>query len=219
MKQVKLSEFLKENGAYDKFVENFNKSYFNIEKRGNTRIKISNCCCWEDSEEGFNYWIKLDDKWQELDDDLKVYDMDWLLEDIRKKDIEIDKELFSKCWNIPLDIISDLKCNIEWDEINYYDLEDEVYDMDWLLNDKQGESLISNISVIYNHNTGYEALYLDNELIEEGSPLNEGQERVLYFINICDKYNFNIKDIKFGYCVCEEFPLSLLELDDINWEN
>lgn len=52
---------------------------------------------------------------------------EFLKEQGREKYIEIDKELFSKCWNIPLDIISDLKCNIEYDEISYYDLEDEAY--------------------------------------------------------------------------------------------
>lgn len=89
------------------------------------------------------------------------------------------------------------------------------YDMDWLNNDGNTKP---NVQVLSNNN-GYEAFYLNNELIEEGNPLNEGQERVLYFIDICGKYTLNIKDIKFGYSDCEEFPISLLELDDINWEN
>lgn len=161
-KEIKLSEFLKENNAYKVFVRNFDREYF-IDTRSD-EVRIINAFDWEDSEQRYKFWDKLDDKWKEVNSDLKVYDMNWLL------------------------------------------------------NEKQGESLVSNISVIYN-NDGYEALYLDNELIEEGNPLNEGQERVLYFINTCDKYNFNIKDIKFGYCDCEEFPISLLELDDIEWEN
>lgn len=166
MKQVKLSEFLKEQGAYEKFVNNFDIEFFKV--YADFRVNMSNAFGIYTSKEGEGYWSMLQDKWAEIDDDLKVYDMDttWLLDNIIPKLIKI-----------------------------------------------------SSISVIYSRNNGYEALYLDNEQIEEGTPLNEGQERVLYFINICDKYNFNIKDIKFGYCVCEEFPLSLLELDDINWEN
>ena len=127
MKQeIKLSEFLKEQGAYEKFVKNSDIVYFNNENFDG-KVTLLNAFDWQDSKEGYHYWCKIYDKWYELVTNIKVYDMDFLLEKGREKYIEIDKELFSKCWDIPLDIISDLKCNIEWDEISYYDLEDEAY--------------------------------------------------------------------------------------------
>ena len=44
---------------------------------------------------------------------------------------------------------------------------------------------------------GYEAIYIDGFLQNEGNPLNEGIERVLWFIHIADAYGVDIKDIKF----------------------
>ena len=73
---------------------------------------------------------------------------------------------------------------------------------------------------------GYEALYVDKELVEEGNPLNEGTERVLYFIHLAKKYEINIEDIKFGYINMddfldeyEEFPteLSVENIKNIKW--
>lgn len=64
---------------------------------------------------------------------------------------------------------------------------------------------------------GCEALYVDKELVEEGSPLNEGTERVLYFIDLAKKYEINIEDIKFWYVPTaikvgfEEFPEELYD--------
>jgi len=66
---------------------------------------------------------------------------------------------------------------------------------------------------------GYEALYINNKLVDEGNPLNEGKERVLYFDDLCLRYNVLIRFIKFGYSSCEEFPLDLRELTDISYEN
>ena len=73
---------------------------------------------------------------------------------------------------------------------------------------------------------GYEALYVDKELVEEGNPLNEGTERVLYFIDLAKKYEINIEDIKFGYINTdgfldeyEDFPVELSEvnINNIKW--
>ena len=64
---------------------------------------------------------------------------------------------------------------------------------------------------------GCEALYVDKELVEEGSPLNEGTERVLYFIDLAKKYKVSVKDIKFWYVPTaikvgfEEFPEELFD--------
>lgn len=80
-KEIKLSEFLKVNGAYEKFVKNLDIVYFNNETFDG-KVTILNAFYWDDSLEGYEYWDELDDRWEEFDNDLKVYDMNWLLEDI-----------------------------------------------------------------------------------------------------------------------------------------
>lgn len=72
----------------------------------------------------------------------------------------------------------------------------------------------------------YEALYVNGKIYNEGNPLNEGNERVLYFINIANSYGININEIKFGYINLVEhteygeFPNDLDELlNYIKWEN
>lgn len=82
-KEIKLSEFLKENDAYNRFINNFDRSVYNYitgESSGSSEVEILNAFDWGYSSERFNYWNKLDDRWSDIDDDLKVYDMDWLLE-------------------------------------------------------------------------------------------------------------------------------------------
>jgi len=74
------------------------------------------------------------------------------------------------------------------------------------------------VDVIKN-DEGYEALYINNKLVDEGNPLNEGKERVLYFHDICLTYDTFMEFIDFGYSSCEEFPLDLQELTDISYEN
>ena len=71
----------------------------------------------------------------------------------------------------------------------------------------------------------YEALYVNGKIYNEGNPLNEGNERVLYFINIANSYGININEIKFGYINLVEhteygeFPNDLDELlNYIKWE-
>ena len=75
-------------------------------------------------------------------------------------------------------------------------------------------------------NQGCEALYVDKELVEEGNPLNEGIERVRYFISLAKNYGINIEDIKFGYINMEgaldeygDFPVELSEvnINNIKW--
>ena len=81
-----------------------------------------------------------------------------------------------------------------------------------------------NIQVVQDDN-GYEAIYIDGLLQNEGNPLNEGVERVLWFIHIADAYGVDIKDIKFYTVNLEactkygEFPNELIEiLNDIELE-
>ena len=73
---------------------------------------------------------------------------------------------------------------------------------------------------------GYEALYVDKELVEEGNPLNEGTVRVFYFIDLAKKYEINIEDIKFGDINMDgfldeygDFPMELSEeiINNIKW--
>ena len=73
---------------------------------------------------------------------------------------------------------------------------------------------------------GYEGLYFDNKLEDTGSPINEGIERVRYFISLAKNYGINIEDIKFGYINMngfldeyEDFPteLSVENIENIKW--
>ena len=73
---------------------------------------------------------------------------------------------------------------------------------------------------------GYEGLYIDNKLDDVGNPINEGIERVRYFIDLAKKYEINIEDIKFGYINMddfldeyEDFPMELSEeiINNIKW--
>ena len=73
---------------------------------------------------------------------------------------------------------------------------------------------------------GYEGLYIDNKLDDVGNPINEGIERVRYFIDLAKNYKINIEDIKFGYINMsgfldeyEEFPteLSVENIKNIKW--
>ena len=74
-----------------------------------------------------------------------------------------------------------------------------------------------NIQVVGDVN-GYEAIYINGLLRNEGNPLNEGIERVLWFIHIADAYGVDIKDIKFYSVNLEEctayaeFPNKLIEI-------
>jgi len=68
--------------------------------------------------------------------------------------------------------------------------------------------------------SGYEGLYLFDKLVNEGNPLNEGNERFLYFIDLLDNYELDISDIHFGFASdLEEFPMFLSEIEGILWEN
>lgn len=77
-KEIKLSEFLRENGAYEKFVKNFDKDCYDITEN---HIEIANCFNWGYTNEGCDYWNCLYAKWEALSTSLKVHDMDWLLDE------------------------------------------------------------------------------------------------------------------------------------------
>ena len=64
--KTKLSDFLKKNSCYEKFINNFNKKF----NYSNWKIKIegslSRAFAWEATEEDSDYWYSIDDKWRKL---------------------------------------------------------------------------------------------------------------------------------------------------------
>jgi len=46
---------------------------------------------------------------------------------------------------------------------------------------------------------GWEGLYVNGELKEEGHTLNQGYSRVQHFIKLAKMYNFNLEDMKEEY--------------------
>ena len=80
--------------------------------------------------------------------------------------------------------------------------------------------------IVISTDSDYEGLYIGNTLEEVGNPINEGTERVLYFIHLAKKYEINIEDIKFGYINMDgfldeygDFPVELSEvnINNIKW--
>ena len=75
-KIIKLSDFLKENNAYDEFVKNFDLSYYRkctfspVEN-----VNFINAFSWLDNNA--DYWDDLIVKWDKLK--YVSYDMDWLI--------------------------------------------------------------------------------------------------------------------------------------------
>ena len=67
---------------------------------------------------------------------------------------------------------------------------------------------MKNIKVISN-NDGYEGLYVDNELVAEGNPLNEGTERIIYFLQLSKTYETPLENFVFSEMDCDEFPMNL----------
>ena len=80
--------------------------------------------------------------------------------------------------------------------------------------------------IVLSTDNGFEGLYIDNNLDDVGSPINEGIERVRYFIDLAKNYKINIEDIKFGYINMNgfldeygDFPMELSEvnINNIKW--
>lgn len=42
----------------------------------------------------------------------------------------------------------------------------------------------------------WEGLFVNGKLIDEGNPINEGHERVLYFLDLAKELRFNLNDLK-----------------------
>ena len=72
----------------------------------------------------------------------------------------------------------------------------------------------------------WEGLYVNGKLKDEGYTLNEGEERITYFVKLSKKYNFNLEDMVCITLTQEQekqleqdggFPLTASEL--ANWHN
>ena len=64
-KTTKLSDFLKENNCYEKFINNFDKEFHYYNWKIETVEAFVSAFDWE-SKEGYNYWSAFDDKWGEI---------------------------------------------------------------------------------------------------------------------------------------------------------
>ena len=90
---MKLSEFLKENNVYNKFIYYSLKDSvtINIIKFGNLKkINIRFAFYWEETAEGEFFWDKLANEFENLKE--KIYDMDEILYEEYNKRITIEEE-------------------------------------------------------------------------------------------------------------------------------
>ena len=87
---VRLSEFLKELNAYEKFIKNFDRDFEDMLWSEYDRNAISSAFDWLDSEQGYHYWKYLDALWEENPN--PDNDMKWLIEN-PEKDPEPDDML------------------------------------------------------------------------------------------------------------------------------
>lgn len=53
----------------------------------------------------------------------------------------------------------------------------------------------------------WEGLYINGELVEEGHTLNQGMNRIEYFFNLAEEYDFNLKEMKELYLTEEDEEL------------
>lgn len=76
------------------------------------------------------------------------------------------------------------------------------------------------ISVLLLKSDDWEGLYLDGVLIDEGHTLEEGEERVVYFVKLSDEYEFDLHNLRVKWLsdeddeFCKEegcFPKTLSE--------
>ena len=93
MKEKKLSEFLKENGAYEAFIENCLKDRDTLqfmEDYNLSIIEISKGFTWAETSEGKDYWSKRYDKSCELN---IIYDMNEILyKEYKKRNMKESSE-------------------------------------------------------------------------------------------------------------------------------
>lgn len=59
----------------------------------------------------------------------------------------------------------------------------------------------------------WECLYINEKLVDEGHTLNQGMERVIYFVELAQKHDFYLPEIKF-VCANEQDEKEAEELGD-----
>lgn len=50
----------------------------------------------------------------------------------------------------------------------------------------------------------WEGLFVNGELIEEGHTLNQGMNRIEYFFDLAEEYDFNLREMKELYLIEED---------------
>jgi len=75
MEKIKLSEFLKENNCYDKFINNFDKDLDYEDWKEYVDRSIGDAFAWDKTPEGETYWIDIHNKWCNVEDEDKENDM------------------------------------------------------------------------------------------------------------------------------------------------
>jgi len=61
----------------------------------------------------------------------------------------------------------------------------------------------------------WEGLYINDVLVEEGHTLNQGFNRIEYFVDASEQYDFDIKELQ-EYWVTDEYEEYLYEIGSLN---
>ena len=62
----KFIQFLKDNGALEKFKDNLNAPFAKYLKNHLNKDIIDKALIWDETKEGFNFWADLDNKWRRI---------------------------------------------------------------------------------------------------------------------------------------------------------
>ncbi len=137
-KSIKLSDFLKENNAYDEFVKNFDLSYYEKSTFSPVAdVNFTNAFSW--ILNNTNDWCNLSNKWDKLK--YVSYDMNWLIHE--KENLDRFKNNF-KDYGFTADFEGEIFKEIGNQYIGYCkSSNDNIISTIW---DKKGNSI---------HNTAY----------------------------------------------------------------
>jgi hypothetical protein len=65
------------------------------------------------------------------------------------------------------------------------------------MDDSIGESNINEAILVKCED--WEVLYINDKSVEEGHTLNQGRDRIKYFLNLTKKYNFKLDEMRIYY--------------------
>lgn len=60
------------------------------------------------------------------------------------------------------------------------------------------------VLVLNSTHDSYEGLYVDGKCVDQYEHLEQGEERLTYFIGMSDKYNFDLRDVEFKWLTDED---------------